>query len=119
MTLDIWEASKVESATQITCHRQSCILFYASEDCPLCDGAWQVLLEAVADLGLADCIVEKVDVNECSPEKRPPSECSMLPVIRICDTILSGFPDVDTVRTRIMQAMMKGCFSMIQTPPRY
>lgn len=119
MTLDIWEASKVESATQITCHKQSCIVFYASEDCLLCNGAWHVLLEAVGDLGLSYSIVEKVDVNECSPDKLPPSECSMLPIIRICDTILGGFPDVDTVRTRIMQAMMKGCFSIVHATPTY
>ncbi|MBD3157884.1 MAG: hypothetical protein GF309_03755 [Candidatus Lokiarchaeota archaeon] len=119
MTLGIWEAVEVKSTAQLSCERPSCIMFYASDDCLLCDGAWHVLLEVVADLGLADSIVEKVDVNECSPEKLPPSECSMLPIIRICDTILGGFPDVDTVRTRIMQAMMKGCFSIVHVTPTY
>lgn len=113
MTLEVWKTTEVKSTTQVPCQRSACIMFYASDDCLLCDAAWQVLLEAVSDLGLEASIVEKVDINECPPEDLPPTKNFMLPIIRTCDRDLSGFPDIDTVRTAIMQAMVNCCFSML------
>ncbi|MGV9170670.1 MAG: hypothetical protein ACOC38_12110 [Promethearchaeia archaeon] len=71
-------------------------------------------MEAIADLGLAASIVEKVDITDCSPDELRSSGNYILPTIKTCDMELTGFPDVDTVRTAILQSMMKGCFSFVQ-----
>lgn len=87
-------------------------MFYGSEDCLWCGAAWKALLEAVTDLAIDPSAIKRVDINECSADELPMPRQFMLPIIRICNRMFSGLPDVGTIRTAIMQSMINDCFSL-------
>lgn len=113
MTVRIESAIFPLETTKTDCGRCSCIILYSSEHCVLCDVALEILYTVISDFGLPISVIKKVDiVNDDDGCNLPPPVG--LPAIRICQEMISGIPDMDTVRGAIMHAVLNGCFSNCQ-----
>ncbi|TXT57500.1 MAG: hypothetical protein BAJATHORv1_10202 [Candidatus Thorarchaeota archaeon] len=91
------------------CGRPACICLYRTRDCYFCDVAREVLVRAIKDTGIKGVSYTEVDID-----KNPMNgldESLALPAISICDTILTGIPDLDSLSTTLNRYIHKDCFA--------
>ncbi|UCE09570.1 MAG: hypothetical protein JSW61_11440 [Candidatus Thorarchaeota archaeon] len=86
------------------------MVFYTSDDCYLCGAAKEILTGVVGDFGLQDNVISIVDIDSCRNFDNELSDIFALPAIRICGEVITGLPDPDKARTRLMLAIMNECF---------
>jgi hypothetical protein len=94
-----------------SCGKSSCIVLYKGDGCVFCDAAWEILDSIVREFNISSKYVEKVDVGVMAETEARPFNKMGLPAIEICHEIIFGLPDVDMVRSAIVNAILKGCFS--------
>ena len=92
------------------CGRCSCIILYSSEKCVLCDAAMELLQTVVSDFGLPVSAIKKVDILHGNDGSDLPPPVG-LPAMRICQELITGLPDLDSMRGAVMHAVLNGCFS--------
>ena len=92
------------------CGRCSCIILYSSEQCVLCDAAMELLQTVVSDFGLPLSVIRKVDILHDDDGCGLPPPVG-LPAIRICQELITGLSDMDTMRGAVMHEVLNGCFS--------
>ncbi|MHA1909694.1 MAG: hypothetical protein ACW98Y_20510 [Candidatus Thorarchaeota archaeon] len=100
------EYPKVDSS----CGRSGCIAIYTGDNCVFCDSALETLREALSDFGIDSSVISEINLSSGFTCVCDLPRIVTLPTIRVCDTLISGLPDIDEARSRLMQALLKGCF---------
>jgi hypothetical protein len=91
------------------CGRAGCIAIYRSEDCHLCDAMDSYLRDLVRSEGLPENVIRSVDQNSLSNE--PSLEViHSVPAMRVCETIITGLLDAETMKNTLRDATSKRCF---------
>lgn len=96
---------------QHPCGKSACIVMYKGEGCVFCDAAWKILASIVSEFNIPLDYIEKVDVSLMKESESSSFNQMGLPAIEICNEIIFGLPDVDIVRSAVVTAILKGCFS--------
>lgn len=104
LMLQSWNEQKI-----LECGRSFCITFYKSDHCLFCDPTYEILLGVMDELGVSTSVIEVINVDDPNSNVKE-DELPMLPLTRICNTEITGFADVDEVRTAIMNLLMKPCY---------
>ena len=99
--LQSWNEQKI-----LECGRSHCISFYKSNHCLFCDPTYEILLGVMDELGVPLSVLEVINVDDPN-SKIKENELPMLPLTRICNVELTGFADVDAVRSAIMNLLMQ------------
>ncbi|MDF1540687.1 MAG: HAMP domain-containing sensor histidine kinase [Candidatus Thorarchaeota archaeon] len=102
--LQSWNELKI-----LECGKSSCITFYKSDHCLFCDPTYEILLSVMDELGIPQSVLQVVNVDDPNSNVKE-GELPMLPTTRICSTEITGFADVDAVRTAIMTLLMQPCY---------
>lgn len=100
-----------QTCEQQGCGKSSCIVLYKGDGCVFCDAAWEILDSVVSEFNIPSHYVEKVDVGVMNDSESRSFNQMGLPAIEICNEIIFGLPDIDMVRTAVVSAILKGCFS--------
>lgn len=93
------------------CGKKGCIVFYNGTGCALCDVALEVLHEVLVQFNIQPEAVIHVDFESVDDNELEMLGHLALPIIRICNEIISGVPDLDVLRIAVMHALLRGCFS--------
>ncbi len=100
---------ELESVVRTNCGRCSCVILYRSEHCVFCEPAEEALDEALREYGLSRALVSQVMVDrgcECGCD----ADVAGVPAIRVCDQMVHGIPEEDTLRDLLLRAIMMPCF---------
>ncbi|MFW9848915.1 MAG: glutaredoxin family protein [Candidatus Thorarchaeota archaeon] len=92
------------------CGRTGCVTIYTGDNCAFCDGALETLREALSDFGISFSVISEINISSCVSCAGEIPGILTLPTIRVCDSLISGMPDIDEARSRLMEALLKGCF---------
>ena len=111
MTVRLEPIFRFAETAQCECGREGCITLYKNSDCAFCDTAWQILVSAAGDFGLSSKVISIVDVETSDDHGLGFTGPLGLPTIRICEEYILGIPEIDNVRTKIMHAALKNCFT--------
>ena len=96
---------------EFSCSKSSCITLYKGDGCVFCDAAWEILDSIVSEFDIPSDYVEKVDVGVLNETESSSYNQMGLPAIEICNEIIFGLPDVEMVRSAVVNAILKGCLS--------
>ena len=108
-TMTIARERSTNEIPRAACGRIGCVAFYRTDDCHLCEAVNMYLKELVRSEGLSENIINTID--EKSLEGMPNfDEVYSLPAIRICQTVMTGLPDDDRMRSSLRSASNKKCF---------
>jgi glutaredoxin len=111
MIVNLEVTHKQSCERQLDCGKSSCIVLYKGDGCVFCDAASEILESVVSEFNIPSDYIEKVDVGVMNdPESRSFNQMG-LPAIKICNEIIFGLPDVDMLRSAIVNAILKGCFN--------
>jgi hypothetical protein len=99
--------SQKKSAT--VCGRCGCILFYSGEDCMFCPAADDILQNVREPLEVEDDVICRIDIENLNGEALE-SPVTTIPLIRICDTTITGIPDESSVRDALIAMLVKSCY---------
>lgn len=91
------------------CGRAGCIAIYRSEDCHLCDAMDSYLKDLVKSEGLPESVIMSVDQKSISNEPNF-DEIRSVPAMRVCETIVTGLLDAETMKNTLRDATAKKCF---------
>ncbi|MCK5150822.1 MAG: PAS domain S-box protein [Candidatus Thorarchaeota archaeon] len=104
LLLQSWNEQKI-----LECGRSTCITFYKSNHCLFCEPTYEIVTAVMDELGVPISVLEVVNVDDPNSNVTE-DELPMLPTTRICGTEITGFADVDEVRTAMMNLFMKACY---------
>ena len=104
LMLQSWNEQKI-----LECGRPTCMTFYKSDHCLFCEPTYEILSGVMDELGVPLSVLEIVNVDDPNSNVKE-DELPMLPTTRICGTEITGFADVDDVRTAMMNLLMKACY---------
>ena len=96
---------------QQRCGKSACIVMYKGEHCVFCDAAWEILDSILSEFNIPSDFVEKIDISLMNETESQSFNKMGIPAIEICNEIIFGLPDVDMVRSAVVSAILKGCFS--------
>ncbi|MGY5873494.1 MAG: hypothetical protein RTV72_14700 [Candidatus Thorarchaeota archaeon] len=100
--------SGIQNATP--CGKCSCIIMYKAEQCVFCDPAAEILEAALSSFGVPSSAIIEVDVESDDDCGCGTDDISMLPTIKICDSLITGLPDEQMLNDAVIRAIMKDCF---------
>lgn len=93
------------------CGECSCVILYKGDMCLFCDAAHRILADSLERFGIPSTAVREVDVDDAEDCGCNTDSITMLPTIKICDVMLTGLPEEQTVKDAVIRAAMKDCFS--------
>jgi glutaredoxin len=111
MIVNMGVTYKQSCEQQQICKKSSCIILYKGDGCVFCDAAWEILDSIVSEFKIPSDYIEKVDVGVLNDTESQSFNQMGLPAIEICDEIIFGLPDIDMLRSAVVNAILKGCFS--------
>ncbi|MFX1270706.1 MAG: hypothetical protein ACFFAX_03410 [Promethearchaeota archaeon] len=91
------------------CGRCGCILFYTGENCTFCPAADEVLQDVREPLEVEDSAICRIDIENINEDSLDPP-VPTIPLIRICDTTITGLPDESSVRDALIAMLVKSCY---------
>ncbi|MBD3405128.1 MAG: hypothetical protein GF411_03210 [Candidatus Lokiarchaeota archaeon] len=91
------------------CGKKACICLYRTEECYFCDVARELLIHAIENTGFTGITYMELDIDKTS-EYAIQNGNLAIPTISICDTILTGIPDMDSLSTALNRYLHKDCF---------
>jgi len=100
--------SNVQTATP--CGKCSCVILYKSQTCIFCDPAAEILQETLTSFGVPSTAIVHVDIESNDDCGCGTENISMLPTIKICDSMITGLPDEGMLNDAVIRAVMKDCF---------
>ncbi len=109
---NIMNATRDQSAYHISrtaCGRIGCVALYKTDDCHLCDAVKSYLNELVKSEGLPESIINTIDSESIDGEPNF-EEVHSVPAIRVCQTVMTGLPDDERMRSSLRSALNKKCF---------
>lgn len=95
--------------TDLPCGGKTCIKFYKSNHCFWCDPVHDLLLRLMDELGVAESVMESINVDDPGAEL-PNGELPLLPSVRLCDVELNGFIQEQNLRKELMVMLTKPCY---------
>ena len=107
--------AKNQSTSNITrsmCGRTGCIAIYRTDNCHLCDAAGDFLKEIIREEGLSEKLIKVIE-HDYQLDEPNFDEILSRPAIRVCDTVVTGFPDNDKMRNTLRRAASMNCFSEV------
>ncbi len=96
-----------KSAT--VCGRCGCILFYSGEDCVFCPAADNILQSVSEPLEIEDSAICRIDIENMNGDALD-APITTIPLMRICDTTMTGIPDESSVRDALIAMLVKSCY---------
>jgi len=108
MKAEIESVSDVQTTTP--CGRCSCVIMYKGEHCIFCDPAGEMLQQTLSNYQVPSSAVIEVNVESDEDSGCCADDVSMLPTIRICDSLVTGLPDEQSLNDAVLRAIMKDCF---------
>ncbi|MDF1539432.1 MAG: hypothetical protein P1Q69_11080 [Candidatus Thorarchaeota archaeon] len=110
MTTNTISASVLADQKLTECGRAGCVVLYTGDNCAFCDGAREIIINALADFGVGYDVVTEVNISSGVVCACDFPGMVTLPTIRVCDQLISGLPQIDDIRAYLMYAILKGCF---------
>ena len=96
------------------CGRTGCVALYTTDDCHLCEAASIFLKELMKAEGLNEKIIKVID-NDFQLTEPNFDEIQTRPAIRVCETVMTGLPDEEQMKSSIRRAASMNCFSEVVT----
>ncbi len=94
------------------CGRTGCIAIYKTNNCHLCDAAGDFLKDIIREEGLSENLIKVIE-HDYQLNEPNFDEILSRPAIRVCDTVVTGFPDNDKMRNTLRRAASMNCFSEV------
>ncbi|MFW9918248.1 MAG: hypothetical protein ACFFED_01500 [Candidatus Thorarchaeota archaeon] len=91
------------------CGRIGCVTIYKTDDCHLCEAVDSYLKDLVRSEGLSENIINTIDRASMKEEPNFDGVYSA-PAVRVCQTVMTGLPDDDKMRSSLRSATNKKCF---------
>jgi hypothetical protein len=105
------EAVKLAEISHKTrCGECSCVILYKGDMCLFCDAAAEILVDSLESFGIPGSAALEVDVDDADACGCNTENITMLPTIKICDVMLTGLPEEQTVKDAVIRAVLKDCF---------
>jgi hypothetical protein len=95
--------------SETVCGRCGCILFYTGENCMFCPAADDILQGVREPLEVEDSAICRIDIENMNGDTMEPPVTS-IPMMRICDTTITGIPDESSVRDALIAMLVKSCY---------
>ena len=99
-----------ETKAVTPCGKCSCIIMYKGDLCIFCDATSEILEGALESYGVPITAIKEVDVESGNDCGCGTEDVSMIPTIKICDSMLTGLPDEQMLNDAVIRAIMKECF---------
>lgn len=74
--------------------------------CPVAD---EILQDVRGPLEVEDSAICRIDIDDINGDSLE-STVSTIPLMRICDTTITGLPDESSVRDAIIAMLVKSCY---------
>jgi len=74
-----------------------------------CPAADEILHDVKAPLEVEDSAVCKIDIDKMNGDALE-APITTIPLIRICDTTITGLPDESSVRDALIAMLVKSCY---------
>jgi hypothetical protein len=97
------------SKSSTVCGRCGCILFYTGENCMFCPAADEILQDVSEPLEVEESAICRIDIENVNGETLD-SPVTTIPLMRICDTTITGLPDESSVRDALIAMLVKSCY---------